>query len=133
MSKKRDMINQNINSILYIKYLLNVTSEKKDLSHRIRKPTICICKNKGAGQLRGKSEADQRLCFRYTDSTIPYLLQFNISSFYLASVTVQAGLFQTCQKSKLLVFSCKGSFISLTFRTLNFSGFSSKLFVHQLI
>ena len=37
----------------------------------MRKPTICVCKNKGADQLRGNREAaDHRLCFRYTDSTI---------------------------------------------------------------
>ena len=34
------------------------------------KPTICICDNKDADQLRGNREADQRLCFRYTDSII---------------------------------------------------------------
>ena len=39
----------------------------KHMSHRMRKPTICIGENKGADQLRGNSEADQRLCFRYTD------------------------------------------------------------------
>ena len=43
------------------------------LSLLMRKPTICICENKGADQLRGYREADQRLCFRYTDSTIPLL------------------------------------------------------------
>ena len=37
------------------------------------KPTTCICENKDADQLRGNREADQRLCFRYTDSTIPLL------------------------------------------------------------
>ena len=38
------------------------------------KPTICIGKNKGADQLRSSNcEADQRLCFRYTDSTVPLL------------------------------------------------------------
>ena len=40
------------------------------------KPTICISENKGADQLRGNREAreaDQRICFRYTDSTIPLL------------------------------------------------------------
>ena len=35
------------------------------------KPTICIGENKGADQLRGNREADQRLCFRYSDSTMP--------------------------------------------------------------
>ena len=39
------------------------------------KPTICIGENKGADQLRGNREADQRLCFRYSDSTIPLLLK----------------------------------------------------------
>ena len=39
----------------------------------MRKPVICICENKDADQLRGNREADQRLCFRYTDSTTPLL------------------------------------------------------------
>ena len=39
----------------------------KHLSRLMEKPTICICENKGADQLRGNHEADQRLCFRYTD------------------------------------------------------------------
>ena len=34
------------------------------LSRLMRKPTICICENK---------DVDQRLCFRYTDSTLPLL------------------------------------------------------------
>ena len=45
------------------------------------KPIICICENKDTDQLRGNREADQRLCFRYTDSTIPLLLQSEILSF----------------------------------------------------
>ena len=39
------------------------------------KPTICIGENKDADQLRGNREADQRLCFRYSDSTIHLLLK----------------------------------------------------------
>ena len=39
----------------------------------MRKPTFCICENKDADQLRGNREADQRLCFPYTDCTIPLL------------------------------------------------------------
>ena len=34
------------------------------------KPTICIGENKGADQLCSNCEADQRLCFRYSDSTL---------------------------------------------------------------
>ena len=47
------------------------------------KPTTCIGENKDADQLRGNRKADQRLCFRYSDSTIPLLLKSEISSFYL--------------------------------------------------
>ena len=68
------------------------------------KPTICIGENKGADQLRGNREADQRLCFRYSDSTIPPLFNSKISSFYSASVTVQAGLCRTCSETPLFVF-----------------------------
>ena len=39
----------------------------------MRKPAFCICENKDADQLRGNREADQRLCLRYTDSTVPLL------------------------------------------------------------
>ena len=41
------------------------------------KTTICIGENKDADQLRGNREADQRLCFRYSDP----LLKSEISSF----------------------------------------------------
>ena len=51
------------------------------MSRLMGKPTICIGENKGADQLRGNREADQRLCFRYTDSTHPLLLKSEISSF----------------------------------------------------
>ena len=38
----------------------------------MRKQTFCICRNKGAHQ--------QRLCFRYTDSTLPLLSKSKTSS-----------------------------------------------------
>ena len=43
------------------------------------KPTICIGENKGADQLRSNCEADQLLCFRYIDSTIPLNPKFPAS------------------------------------------------------
>ena len=49
------------------------------MSRVVRKPDFCICENKDADQLRGHDqlqgdgEADQGLCFRYIDSTIPLL------------------------------------------------------------
>ena len=50
------------------------------LSHRMGKPTICIEENKGTDQLCRNCEADQHLCFRYMDSTIPVLAKSKISS-----------------------------------------------------
>ena len=50
------------------------------MSRIVRKRDYCLCENKGADQLRSNCEADQRLCFRYSDSTIPLLLKSEISS-----------------------------------------------------
>ena len=61
----------------------------------MRKQDFCICENKDADQLRGNREADQRLCFRYTDSTIPLLSETEISSLKPYSVIAQPGLCQT--------------------------------------
>ena len=60
-----------------------------DMSCVMRKPTFSICKNKDAGQLRSHRKADQRLCFRYTDNTIPLLPKSEISSIQPSSVAVQ--------------------------------------------
>ena len=46
----------------------------------MRKPAFCICKTKDADQLHGNCEADQRLCVRYMDSTIPILSESEILS-----------------------------------------------------
>ena len=61
----------------------------------MRKRDFCICENKDADQLHGNREADQRLCFRYTDSTIPLLPKSEISSFSPSSVAVQPDLYRT--------------------------------------
>ena len=55
-------------------------SVEGNLSRVVRKPTFCICENKDADQLRGNREADQRLCFRHTDSTIPLVPTPEITS-----------------------------------------------------
>ena len=51
----------------------------------MRKPAFHICENKDADQLPGNLEADQRLCFCYTDSTNPLLVKqkFQASSHFL--------------------------------------------------
>ena len=57
----------------------------------MRKPTFCICENKDADLLCGNREADQRLCFRYTDSAIPLLSKSEISSLEPSCVAVQVS------------------------------------------
>ena len=72
------------------------------MSPGVRKLTFCICENKDADN----READQRLCFRYLDSTIPLLPKYKISSLSPSPVAVQPGLFQTWSETTLFVFSC---------------------------
>ena len=50
------------------------------LSRVVRKPAFCIWENKDADQLRGNRAADQRLCFRFIDSTIPFIPKYENSS-----------------------------------------------------
>ena len=73
----------------------------------MRKPTICVCENKDADQLRGNS------AFVFaTRSILPLLPKSKISSFLPASVTVQPDLCWTCSETTLLVFSGDGSNVS---------------------
>ena len=74
------------------------------LSRIVRKPDFCMGENKDADQLRGNREADQRLCFRYTDSTFPLLLIPKFSRSWVSSVTVQAGLCQTWSETQIVGF-----------------------------
>ena len=83
----------------------------------MRKPTICVCENKDADQLRSNCEADQRLCFCYTDSTLHLFLKSEISSFKPASVTVQPSLCRTWSETQsvgflthrhILYIACRG-------------------------
>ena len=81
----------------------------------LRKPAFCICENKDADQLRVNREADQRLCFRYSDSTIPLLLKSEISSpshllWLYSLVCVGPG-----RKPRRPVFSQRGSYVSVVF------------------
>ena len=63
-----------------------------DLGRVMRKSDICLCENKHANQLHSNCEADQRLCFRYMDRTIP-LLEFKISRFLPSSSGAQTNQF----------------------------------------
>ena len=66
--------------------------QSHNMSHVMRKPAFCICENKDADQLRGNHEADQHLCFRYTDSTISLLPKYEISGLQPSSVAAQPDL-----------------------------------------
>ena len=70
-------------------------SHPQHMSRVVRKPAFCICENKDADQLRCNHKADQRLCFRYIDSTIPLLHKSEISNLKPSSVAVQPGLCRT--------------------------------------
>ena len=71
------------------------------MSRVVRKPAFCICEN-------NDREADQRLCFRYTESTIPLLpeSEFQASSHLVwlySLVSVGPG-----RESRRPVFSQRG-------------------------
>ena len=80
-------------------------SPKNEPRHE-KSNVLHICENKDADQLRGNREADQRLCFRYIDSTIHLL---SIPEIYPSSVAVQPGLCRTMSQTRTLVFSQCGS------------------------
>ena len=87
-----------------------VIMKKYEMSVRIRKPTICICENKGADQLRRNCEADRRLCFRYTDSTLDssssQIRNFKLLTFFCdCTARVVLDLIRT----QIFFFSCTGS------------------------
>ena len=65
----------------------------------MRKPAFCICENK---------DADQRLCFRYTDSTISLLSRSAISILQLSFVAVQPGLCRTWSETPKTGFLLTG-------------------------
>ena len=79
----------------------------------MRKPDFCICENKDADQLRGNREADQHLCFRYIESTIPLLPKSEISSqsshllWLYRPVCVGPG-----RKPRRPLFSQRGSYVN---------------------
>ena len=82
-------------TIFHLKIISLTAAKNRNMSRVVRKPDKCICENKDADQLRGNSEADQRLCFRYIDSTIPLVPKYEISILQPSSVVVQPGLCRT--------------------------------------
>ena len=99
----------------YVFVSQNGIDKQEHMSLVMRKPAFCICENKDADQLRGNRVADLRLCFRYTNSTIPLLPISEISSLYPSSVTVQPGLCRTWSETP--VFSRRGSYYKTSILT----------------
>ena len=81
----------------------------------MRKPAFCICKNKDTDQLRSNREADQRLCFRYIDSTIPLVpklytkFRASIHLVWLYSLLYSLVFVGPGRKPRRPVFSQRGS------------------------
>ena len=78
--KMKKMSNYLIGISFTCTYELQRNRQFNKMSLVMRKPDFRICENKDADQLRGNREADQRLCFRDTDSTIPLVPKYEISS-----------------------------------------------------
>ena len=77
------------------------------------KTTFCMCENKVADQLCGNREADQRLCFCYTDNTFPLLSKSNfqpLAIFCACTAWFVLDLF----KNHIVDFSSDGSNMSFT-------------------
>ena len=94
---------------IYILYTLGLPT---CMSRLMGKPTICIGEHKGADQLCSNCEADQRLCFRYSDNTIHFLLKpkFQASSSFLCLYrSVCVGLVRKphcCFSTRRLIYTC---------------------------
>ena len=77
---------------LWVNLFLTFAKKKAHMSLVVRKPAFCICEYQDADQLRGNRQADQPLCFRYTDSTIPFatLSDTVVQSLYFLNSKFQA-------------------------------------------
>ena len=82
----------------------------QNMSLVLRKPDFRTCENKDADQLRGNREADQRLCYRYIDSTIPLLSIWlpkknaSIVLLYDSNISYQAVLYFAQSLLKVKVY-----------------------------
>ena len=81
------------------------SSQTKNEPHREKKTTdFCLCENKVADQLRSNCEADQRLCFRYTDGTVlPKIFSAKNSIFALECITIFIFTFHCYLASSLRI------------------------------
>ena len=92
---KADVLEYHLHTVLFEGYVskIELPHGKTNNLHRRKQKVQINC------------EADQRLCFCYSDSTIPFLLNIKILSVWLSSVTVQVGLCQTWSETQIVGFS----------------------------
>ena len=83
-------------------------TETSEYPHYRQEPTLYYKKRRFYKKDLNRT-ADQRLCFRYTDSAIPLLAKSEISNLYLSSVVVQPGLCRTWSETPKTSFLTKGS------------------------
>ena len=96
------------------------------MSHVMRNLGFCLCENKAADQLCSNCIADQGLCFRYTDSTIPLLLITNFKP-----------LACFCDCTSRFVFDLVGNpndqFSPVVAQIVSFGTVSSEIFVRTYL
>ena len=93
----------------------------------MRKSDFCLCENKGADQLCSNCTADQRLCFRYMDSSIPLLPKSEISVFYICTGWFVSDIVGTPEDQ----FSCVTAHMMLQPRVLYVIGIIDQPFNFQ--
>ena len=77
-------------------HICHIFHEKANILHK---------RKQNADQLRCNREADQSLCFRYINSTIPLPLNPKFQSSSPSSVAVQSGWCRTRSETRTLVFA----------------------------
>ena len=103
-------------TIIFLTFMKHEGKHKGNMSLIMRKGDFCLCENKDADQLGSNCAADQRLCFRYMDSTIPLLSESKISSLWPSSVGQQPGLCETWSET------WKTNFLNKAYATVRVRG-----------
>ena len=95
------------------------------------KPTICIGEIKDADQLRGNRKADQRLCFRYLDSTIPLLPKSKIFQLLAIFCDYTAWFVSDLVRTQIVGFSTRRLICIFLVETLSSNTDVSKNFTED--
>ena len=101
--------------LFHMKFIIQakILFHKDHMSLVMRKPAFCICKNKGANQPHDNRAADQHLCFRYKDRTIPLLPKSNFKplAIFCGCTARFMSEVRTGQKPQRQVFSRCGLYV----------------------